>query len=260
MASSTSKGEYLEVGDEQVPITHPDKVVFPEIGVTKLDLMRYYLDVAPRCVARGGGSADDPQALRQGHHRRGRFPEAGPREESTGLRRRRGAALRVRHLRQGGRASRRGGSGLGGQPRLCRPQSRTRFVPTTSDTPTNCGSTSTRCRVSTGARSCTSLSCPRGARGARTDRVAEDIGIARLPHLCAHRAALAVQIRPAGRADSCSRGRATRTRPGHRTMVEGGTRGRFRRLQPKRVRSHRRLGVLGARDARRPRIDTAALG
>ena len=51
MAPSTSKGEHLEVDGEQVPITHPDKVVFPELGVTKLDLMRYYLAVAPvRCA------------------------------------------------------------------------------------------------------------------------------------------------------------------------------------------------------------------
>ncbi len=62
MASSTSKGEYLEVGDEQVPITHPDKVVFPEIGVTKLDLMRYYLDVAPGALR---GVADRPMILKR---------------------------------------------------------------------------------------------------------------------------------------------------------------------------------------------------
>ena len=51
MAASSSKGEHLEVDGEHVPITNPDKVVFPEIGVTKLDLMRYYLAVAPaRCA------------------------------------------------------------------------------------------------------------------------------------------------------------------------------------------------------------------
>ena len=51
MAASSSKGEHLEVDGEQVPITHPDKVVFPALGVTKLDLMRYYLAVAAgRCA------------------------------------------------------------------------------------------------------------------------------------------------------------------------------------------------------------------
>src|ERR1700742_4122824 len=62
MASSSSKGEYLEVGDEHVPISHPDKVVFPEIGVTKLDLIRYYLDVAPGALR---GVADRPMILKR---------------------------------------------------------------------------------------------------------------------------------------------------------------------------------------------------
>ena len=62
MAASSSKGEYLEVDDEQVPITHPDKVVFPDIGVTKLDLMRYYLDVAPGALR---GVADRPMILKR---------------------------------------------------------------------------------------------------------------------------------------------------------------------------------------------------
>ena len=62
MAASSSKGEYLEVGDEQVPITHPDKVVFPDIGVTKLDLMHYYLNVAPGALR---GVADRPMILKR---------------------------------------------------------------------------------------------------------------------------------------------------------------------------------------------------
>ena len=62
MAGSSSKGEYLEVGDEQVPITHPDKVVFPDIGVTKLDLMHYYLNVAPGALR---GVADRPMILKR---------------------------------------------------------------------------------------------------------------------------------------------------------------------------------------------------
>ncbi|MET0992744.1 MAG: non-homologous end-joining DNA ligase [Mycobacterium sp.] len=36
----------LEVDGQQVAVTHPDKVLFPDIGVTKLDLIRYYLGVA----------------------------------------------------------------------------------------------------------------------------------------------------------------------------------------------------------------------
>ncbi|MDT5068621.1 MAG: hypothetical protein QOK02_4776 [Mycobacterium sp.] len=36
----------LEVGGRTLAVTHPDKVVFPDAGVTKLDLIEYYLAVA----------------------------------------------------------------------------------------------------------------------------------------------------------------------------------------------------------------------
>ncbi len=62
MAASSSKAEYLEVNDEQVPITNPDKVVFPDIGVTKLDLMHYYLDVAPGALR---GVTNRPMMLKR---------------------------------------------------------------------------------------------------------------------------------------------------------------------------------------------------
>jgi len=41
-----STSEILQVGDHEVTITSPDRVVFPAAGVTKLDLVRYYLAVA----------------------------------------------------------------------------------------------------------------------------------------------------------------------------------------------------------------------
>ena len=50
MAASSSKGEHLEVDGQQVTITHPDKVVFGDIGVTKMDLVRYYLSVGDGIV------------------------------------------------------------------------------------------------------------------------------------------------------------------------------------------------------------------
>jgi DNA ligase D-like protein (predicted polymerase) len=62
MAASSSKGEHLEVDGQQVTITHPDKVVFGGIGVTKMDLIRYYLDVAPGALR---GVADRPMILKR---------------------------------------------------------------------------------------------------------------------------------------------------------------------------------------------------
>jgi bifunctional non-homologous end joining protein LigD len=39
----------VRVGRQEVPVSNPEKVFFPEIGLTKGDLVRYYLDVAD-CV------------------------------------------------------------------------------------------------------------------------------------------------------------------------------------------------------------------
>ena len=52
----------LDVGGRQVAVTHPDKVVFPELGVTKLDLIRYYLAVADGALR---GVADRPMILKR---------------------------------------------------------------------------------------------------------------------------------------------------------------------------------------------------
>jgi len=57
---------HLEVGGRQVPITNPDKVVFPGFNgqpdVTKMDLMRYYTSVAAGALR---GVADRPMILKR---------------------------------------------------------------------------------------------------------------------------------------------------------------------------------------------------
>ena len=52
----------LEVDGRQVSITNPDKVVFPDIGVTKLDLIHYYLVVADGALR---GVAGRPMILKR---------------------------------------------------------------------------------------------------------------------------------------------------------------------------------------------------
>ena len=52
----------LDVDGRQVSITHPDKVVFPDIGVTKLDLINYYLAVASGALR---GVSDRPMILKR---------------------------------------------------------------------------------------------------------------------------------------------------------------------------------------------------
>jgi bifunctional non-homologous end joining protein LigD len=54
--------ETLEIGDQEVTITNPGKVFFPESGLTKLDLVRYYLAVAPGVLRAVGGR---PMALKR---------------------------------------------------------------------------------------------------------------------------------------------------------------------------------------------------
>jgi DNA ligase D-like protein (predicted polymerase) len=54
--------EVLEVAGREVAITNPDKVFFPEIGATKLDLVRYYLAVADGALL---GVAGRPMALKR---------------------------------------------------------------------------------------------------------------------------------------------------------------------------------------------------
>ncbi len=56
------KAELVSVGDREVTITNPDKVFFPDAGHTKLDLVRYYLAVAPGALV---GVAGRPMALKR---------------------------------------------------------------------------------------------------------------------------------------------------------------------------------------------------
>ena len=54
--------EILRIGDREVTITNPSKVFFAETGATKLDLVRYYLAVAPGALTGAGGR---PMALKR---------------------------------------------------------------------------------------------------------------------------------------------------------------------------------------------------
>ena len=54
--------ETIEVAGRDVRITNPDKVFFPELGVTKLGLVRYWLDVAPGALV---GCRDRPTLLKR---------------------------------------------------------------------------------------------------------------------------------------------------------------------------------------------------
>ncbi|WP_141929733.1 non-homologous end-joining DNA ligase [Microbacterium sp. SLBN-146] len=52
---SARKEVFLDVGGHEVRISSPDKVVFPEPGLTKLDIVEYYLSVSDAALRGAGG-------------------------------------------------------------------------------------------------------------------------------------------------------------------------------------------------------------
>ena len=54
MAGSAER-ELIVVGTREVSITNPHKVLFPQVGLTKIDLARYYLAVADGALRGAGG-------------------------------------------------------------------------------------------------------------------------------------------------------------------------------------------------------------
>ena len=60
MAASSSDRELLVVGDREIALSNPTKVLFPERGYTKLDLARYYLAVSDGALR---GAAGRPNVL-----------------------------------------------------------------------------------------------------------------------------------------------------------------------------------------------------
>jgi bifunctional non-homologous end joining protein LigD len=55
MATRKEKAEVLTVAGREVSISNPSKVLFAEAGITKLDLVRYYLAVADGALRGAGG-------------------------------------------------------------------------------------------------------------------------------------------------------------------------------------------------------------
>ncbi len=50
MASSSAPAIELEVGEHTVRVSNPDRVYFPALGLTKLNLVEYYHSVGPGIV------------------------------------------------------------------------------------------------------------------------------------------------------------------------------------------------------------------
>lgn len=72
-------GASLRVGRRAIPISHPDRLVFPDAGLTKLDLARHYADVATVMVPHVRGRPLALQSFPQGIAGSGFFLKDAPR-------------------------------------------------------------------------------------------------------------------------------------------------------------------------------------
>ena len=58
MAPVKGEREILQVAGREVAITNPSKVYFPEAGITKLDVARYYVAVLRGTLQKGVGFSE----------------------------------------------------------------------------------------------------------------------------------------------------------------------------------------------------------
>ena len=88
----------IEVSGREVSISNPGKVLFPEAGYTKLDLVNYYLAVADGALRGAGGRPNVlvryPNGIGEEFFYQKRAPESRPR-----LDRSRGVEIPVRQNR-----------------------------------------------------------------------------------------------------------------------------------------------------------------
>ena len=98
-----TKAVELQVGERAVRVSSPDKVYFPELGLTKLDVINYYLAVGDGMLA---ALRDRPTTMERwpGGVREGMRLAVGclrPRIEALEQAARRGCAVSDRHAQQG---------------------------------------------------------------------------------------------------------------------------------------------------------------
>ena len=184
-----SPKETLEIAGHEVSISNPQKVYFPDAGVTKLDVVQYYLAVADGALT---GVRGRPMALKRfvdGITKEPFFQKRAP-DNTPGLDPPGRADLPVRTDGVRDRRGRRRGAGLDRQPRLHRPQSapgpRRRPGPSRR-APGGPGPGPGRGLVADPRRR---DGLQGSARSGRARGLAEDVRLARHPHQRADRASL----------------------------------------------------------------------
>ena len=80
--AASRPSETLLVAGREIAISHPDKVLFPQLGYTKLDLVRYYLSVSAGALRGAGGRPNMlvryPDGIEGQHFYQKRAPASRP--------------------------------------------------------------------------------------------------------------------------------------------------------------------------------------
>lgn len=68
----------MKVGKREIEISHPDKVLFPDVGVTKRDLAGYYARIADTILPHIGGRAISMERFPDGITGEGFYQKEAP--------------------------------------------------------------------------------------------------------------------------------------------------------------------------------------
>ena len=174
--AASRPSETLLVAGREIAISHPDKVLFPQLGYTKLDLVRYYLSVSAGALRGAGGRPNMlvryPDGIEGQHFYQKRAPRAGlPGSRSRtsifrpDARRKRSCHAMPRHSP--------GSPTSPASSCILIP-----YVPRIWSIPTSCGSTSIPSRALPGSRYRRSLPSPARYSRVQAGRLAQDLRLA----------------------------------------------------------------------------------
>ena len=246
----------LDVAGREVAISNPSKVYFPEAGITKLDLVRYYLAVAEGALRGAGGRPNVLVRYADGIDGEFFYQKRAPASRPAWIE---VVALRFPSGRTAEEVVPRDAAALAWMANLgCLELHPHPVRAEDLDHPDELRvDLDPMPGVEWSQLQAVARVVREVARRLRPGRLAEDLGLARHPRQRAHPPPLDVHAGAPRRAGARARGRAARARPRHQQVVEGGAPRRVPRLQPERQGPHRRRRLLGAPDARRARLGAA---
>ena len=259
VAMARTESETLTLDGHEVTISNPGKIFFADAGITKIDLVQYYLAVADGALL---GVRDRPMALKRfvdGAAGQAFFQKRAPKSVPEFVRTvelsfpsgRTADEVVVDNAAALAWVVNLGCIDLNPHPVRSGDLDHPDELRVDLDPGPGVAWADVRSRGAGGTR---------GARGARLHRLAEDVRLSRHPRLRPHQARLGVRRRASRGPGAGARGRAPGSVAGDVEVVEGGAPRRLPRLQPERQGPHGGIGLLGAASPRRHRQRAAALG